>query len=172
MAQAACGPCAGYHGGMHSCRVLAVLALGVSMLGCDVTVDAQKAAPPPPNPLATATNLKCSFSSFAVNGWTDTTPNTVTSTEDFSFQIVVTNLKKGRARIVGSSASAEAALVLTPTGMNVIEQTPIGNLMLTTIFTTGGQDGKFLATHSRHVGDTKTVPSPSQHYGLCEIVKP
>ena len=158
--------------GMDLRHLLPTLVLAVSVPGFSLSIGAQKAPPPPPNPLAAASNLKCSFSSFAVNGWTDVTPNTVTSTEEFQFEIVVTNMKKAKARIVGANASAEAAIVLTPTGMNVIEQTPIGNLMLTTIFTTGGQDGKYLATHSRHVGDIKTVPSPSQHYGYCQVVKP
>ena len=96
-------------------------------LGLGAALSAQKPATPP-NPFASARTLACSFSTFAVAGWRDGKPNTVTSTEDFSFQIAIVNLKRGRAQIIGANGAVEATLVLTPTGLNVIEQTPIGQL--------------------------------------------
>jgi hypothetical protein len=131
---------------------------------------AQKAALPV-NPLAAAQTLECAFTSYAVTGWKDGVPTTVTTDETFKFQIAIVNLKKSRARIIGEQASEDATAVLTPTGLNVIEQTPLGNFLVTTVFTTRAADERFLAIHSRHVGDTAAAPSPSQHYGTCRITK-
>ena len=150
--------------------VVAVAALVACLAGTGETVAAQKAPPAPPSPFAAIQTLKCSFSSYAVNGWRDLKPTPVTASEDFSFQISVVNAKKGRARIVGATGTIEASLVTSSTGLNVIEQTPAGNFTLTTVFAAGGQNGKFLAVHARHV-DLAAAPSPSQHYGSCEEVK-
>lgn len=139
-------------------------------LAASASVGAQRATPPP-HPFANVPAFKCAFKTFSVTGWGDPAPSAVTAAEDFTFSIVVVNLKKGRARIVGSNATVEASLVLTPTGLNVIEQTPIGNMLMTTVFTSGSAGGRYLAVHARHVGDLTAMPSPSQHYGSCEIVK-
>jgi hypothetical protein len=53
----------------------------------------------------------------------------------------------------------------------VIEATPIGNLNVTTVFVAGGPEGKYIAVHSRHIGDPTPIPSPSQNYGTCTIAK-
>jgi len=153
-----------------SCRRVIVMMV---MLAASVGVGAQKAAKPPVavNPLAAAQTLHCAFTSYAVTGWKDGTSMTVTADETFAFDIAVVNLKKSRGRVIGAQASADATVVLTPTGMNVIEQTLLGNFLLTTVFTSGAADGRFLAIHSRHVGDLATAPSPSQHYGTCRITK-
>lgn len=155
---------------MAKSGVLVLTALAACLAGTGEVAAAQKAPPLPPSPFATIQTLKCSFSSYAVNGWQDLKPNTVTAAEDFSFQISVVNVKKGRAKIAGATGTIDASLVISGTGLNVIEQTPAGNFTLTTVFAGGGQDGKFLAVHARHV-DLGKGPSPTQHYGLCEEVK-
>lgn len=155
---------------MAKSSVLAVAALAASLAASGQTVAAQKAPAAPPSPFASMQTLKCSFSSYAVNGWRDLKPTPVTASEDFSFQIAVVNVKKGRARLVGATGTIDASLVISSTGLNVIEQTPAGNFTLTTVFAGGGQDGKYLAVHARHV-DLAAAPSPSQHYGFCEEVK-
>jgi len=150
--------------------VLTVVALAACFAGTGATVAAQKAQASASGPFAGVQTLKCSFSSYAVNEWRGLKPNSVTAAEDFSFQISLANAKKGHASIVGPTGTIDAALVITATGLNVIEQTPAGNFTLTTVFAGGGQDGKFLAVHARHV-DLAAAPSPSQHYGSCELVK-
>jgi hypothetical protein len=150
---------------------LAVAALVSCLAASGQTVAAQKAPAAPPSPFASVQTLKCSFSSYAVNGWNAMKPAPVTASEDFSFQISVVNVKRGRARLIGATGTIDASLVISSTGLNVIEQTPAGNFTLTTVFAGGGQDGKFLAVHARHV-DLANAPSPSQHYGFCEAVQP
>jgi hypothetical protein len=143
---------------------------GVMMVGLTAAAGARQAAPGKPA-FATGQTLSCHFPTFSVGGYQGATPNAVTSTEDFSFQIAIVNLKRGRARIIGTNGADEATLVSTPVGLNVIEQTAIGNFMLTTVFTSTGPDGRYLAVHSRHIGDPSAVPSPSQHYGSCALAK-
>ncbi len=151
--------------------VLTAAALAACLAGAAHPAAAQKAPAVPPGPFATIQTLKCSFSSYAVNGWdASLKPTPVTASEDFSFQVSIVNVKKGRARIIGATGAIEASLVISNTGLNVIEQTPAGNFTLTTVFAGGGRDGKFLAVHARHV-DLAAAPSPSQHYGSCEEVK-
>ena len=156
----------------RSAWVRGALALSIAVLGSGVAAQQKGPAKPaaPANPLAAAQSLQCSFTTYAVTGWKDGKAQTVTSDEVFGFQIIVLNLKKSRGRIVGQSAAEDATVVLTQTGLTAIEQTPIGNFLVTTVFTTGGADGRFLAIHSRHIGDPTSDPSPSQHYGSCRIV--
>lgn len=154
---------------MANKSVLAVSTLAACLASAALPA-AQKAPVMPPGPFANVQTLKCAFSSYTVNGWKDLKPTPVTASEDFAFQISVVNVKKGRARIVGATGAIDASLVISGTGLNVIEQTPVGNFTLTTVFANGAQDGKFLAVHARHV-DLSAAPSPSQHYGFCEAVK-
>ena len=151
--------------------VRGALVLSLVASGSGALAAQQKTAKPAAaNPLAAAQSLQCAFTSYAVTGWKDGKPFTVTADEVLGFQIVVLNLKKSRGRIVGAGGAEDATVVLTPTGLTAIEQTAIGNFLTTTVFTTGGSDGRFLAIHSRHIGDPASEPSPSQHFGSCRIV--
>ncbi len=63
-------------------------------------------------------------------------------------------------------------LLVTPTGLNVIEQTLAGNLTVTTIFsgTASGEGRTYLAVHSRHLGKDMDLPArASQAYGTCQL---
>jgi hypothetical protein len=123
------------------------------------------------NPLASVKTLACTFPTYSAAEWGDP-PSVVTSQQqDFTFRIDAINVKKRNAQIVGASGTTLATAVLTPTGLNVIEQTPIGNFTLTTVFTAGGSDGAYLAVHSRHLGDLSNPPSVSQSYGSGTIPK-
>ena len=92
--------------------------------------------------------------------WTDKGPASTAGQDAFTFDVNAINLKRGAARIVGAGgATAEATAILSETGLNVIEQTPIGNFILTTIFIGGASADKYFAVHSRHLGDLTTPPS-------------
>ena len=121
--------------------------------------------------LTTVQSLRCSFPTAATTRWRDGAPETGTGEQTFGFQIDAINSQKRTARIVGPSGSAEASAFLTDTGLNVIEQTPLGNFVLTSVFSGGSADDKLIAVHSRHVGDLAAAPTVSQHYGTCEVVK-
>jgi hypothetical protein len=122
-------------------------------------------------PFAAAAGFKCSFPVYDTVRWTNNKPEIFTGEQQFAFQVDAFDFKKGRARVSSETGATHVSMFLTPTGMNVIEQTPIGNFNLTTIFTAGGQDKTYLAVNSRHNGDTSAVPRISQNYGTCEMVQ-
>ena len=146
-------------------RHAVLLLLLVAVLGSPASAQKNAAR----GPFAAAKTLTCSFPAYATASLTDTPPRVTSSTQDFSFRIDSIDYRKKNAQIVGGSGSALVALVLTQTGLNVIEQTAIGNLNLTTVFAAGGQGTRFLAVHSRHLGDVNAAPRVSQHYGSCEL---
>ena len=134
----------------------------------------QKPAPapaPPATTLAAAKTVRCSFPKYAATRWIDGTPETILGADELSFDIDAINLKTRTARIVAGRANVLVSASLSTTGLNIIEQTPIGNFILTTVFN-GGQDGTaFRAVHSRHLGDPVELPAPSQYFGSCQIVQ-
>ena len=147
-------------------RILLVAASIVSFSG---VISAQNPKPAP-NPLASVKSLRCSFPTYAATRWqTDASPATVSGSEDFSFSIEQIDIRRSRARIVAGAAFAAATAMLTETSLNVIEPTPLGNLMLTSVFIGGREGTKYLAIHSRHVGDLDAAPTPSQHFGSCTV---
>jgi hypothetical protein len=146
------------------------LALAVSVLALSVPALAQKKAAPQ-GPFDAARGFKCAFPVYDTARWTGTKPEIFTGDQTFAFQVDSFDFKKGRARIASDSGSTLASMILTQTGLNVIEQTPIGNFNLTTIFVAGGTDTTYLAVNSRHNGDVSAAPKISQNYGTCELVK-
>ncbi|HUL72149.1 MAG TPA: hypothetical protein VLT86_03560 [Vicinamibacterales bacterium] len=145
--------------------VLALLLQG-GQAGSAPSLPSPQAAPK--NPLFTARQLSCSFGVYATAIWKETTPEVVSRTQDFSFKIDSIDAKKGQARIVSGNASAIVSMIVTQTGINLVEKTRIGNLNVTTIFVAGGHDDVFIAVHSRHLGDLTAAPSVSQNYGTCQ----
>jgi hypothetical protein len=146
------------------------IAATVAVVCAGAAALAQK-APAPANPFASVTKLHCTFTAFAAAQWASDGPKVVSNTQDFTFDIDSFDWKKNRARVVGSSGSTLVTLLASQTGLNAIEQTPIGNVNLTTVFTTGATPPKYLAAHSRHLGDTKDPPRVSQTYGTCDSVQ-
>lgn len=149
---------------------------GVLVILFAVTVSApagaaQRQPPPPPNPLSLIPAFRCTFPTYSATEWPAGEPVTALGADkEFSFRITNINTRRNSARIAGSAGSVEATAMLGETGLNVIEQTALGNFILTTIFRAGGKDRVFLAAHSRHLGDPNAAPSVSQHFGTCEPV--
>lgn len=119
----------------------------------------------PANPLGTVTAWSCSFGIFAVGQWDDP-PTVAAGKDDLTFRVEALDLRRGAARIV-AAGTTEVTARLTPTGLNLIEQTPGGNFILTTIFTSTVAADTYHAVHARHLGDPSTPPSASQFYGTC-----
>ena len=145
------------------------LSLVVLALLIAVPVVAQRGKPPV-NRLSAVQTLRCTFPTHAATLWNSTGAHTGVGEESFGFDIGSINLRRGASLIVGARGSAEATAMLTETGLNVIEQTPGGNFILTSVFAAGGPADKFIAVHSRHLGDLTTPPTASQYFGTCEVV--
>jgi hypothetical protein len=145
-----------------SVRILAAILLTLA-----VPASAQKPVPVT-GPLSTAKGLLCSFPSFGTARWGEAAPQVITGSQDFSFRVEGIDYKNKRAIIV-ANGNALASLLLTPTGMNIIEQTPIGNVTLTTVFSGGSRGQTFLAVHARHLGELDGPPRASQAFGSCQL---
>jgi hypothetical protein len=136
-------------------------------------VAAQRQPPPPPNPLSLVRAFQCTFPTYVATEWPAGGPVTREGKdENFTFRIAEINLRRSTARIVGTGGTVPASAMLGETGLNVVEQTGLGNFILTSIFRSGGDGKVYLAAHSRHLGDPKTAPSVSQHFGTCEPFEP
>ncbi|MEO7191303.1 MAG: hypothetical protein ABI051_09620 [Vicinamibacterales bacterium] len=143
----------------------------VSLMFVTALVPVAQKAVPIGGPLAAAQAIRCSFRSFAATEWKDGQTETVVHPQEFVFQVDTINIKKRTGRFVVGTASVPVSVFLTQTGLDIIEQTPLGNFILTSVFAAGGAAGAFPAIHSRHLGDLATPPSASQHFGTCEIQK-
>jgi hypothetical protein len=124
---------------------------------------------PAPNPLAAVKAFECTFTRYGVARWDGEAPTMLTGEDSFTLGITNFDQRRNRAQVVGTSATVEVSAILTPTGLNVIEQTPGGNFILTTIFTAPRSADTWYAVHARHLGDLTTPPSASQYHGTCEV---
>ena len=138
------------------------------------SVPAPAAAAPPAQAtiaLSAAQAIRCVFPVYVATRWVEGAPEPVNGTDELTFEILAINLKARTARVSASRGSALVSAFVTDTGMNVIEQTPLGNFILTTVFTGGREGNRLRAVHSRHLGDVAELPTPSQYFGTCEILK-
>ena len=142
---------------MKGIAFYAILALSMSQ--------AQTPATPPA--IATVKAFACSFPLYASVAWT-TPPQVVSQSQQFTFRFDSIDLKKRSGRLVGTGGTTLVSVLATAVGVTLIEQTPLGNVNVTTIFAAGQQSRTFLAVHSRHIGDPTSPPTVSQNYGTCD----
>ena len=147
--------------------IIALFALASAVA---VPASAQRGPAAPQDPLASANSLRCSFPNYAAVKWNGTTGEVLGGTQEFSFQIDSFDFRRNRAQLVGATTTP-VTLLVTPTGLSVIEQTLAGNLTVTTVFSgTAATDRMYQAVHSRHLGkDTELPARASQAYGSCEL---
>ena len=148
--------------------MLRTILLSAVLVAAIAPAEAQQ---PPPNPLATVKTFNCTFTRYAVARWDGDAPPIITGEDQFTLGITGLDTRRNRATIIGTTASVPASAVLTPLGLNVIEQTPGGNFILTTVFTAERSADIYYAVHARHLGDMAAPPSASQYYGTCEVVR-
>lgn len=149
--------------------MLRTLTLIVAVVLSATPAFAQRKPAEPPNPLAGFRAFDCTFTRYGVARWEGEAPTIITGEDTFQLGITNVDIRRSRARIVAAAVTVEASAMLTPTGLNVIEQTPGGNFILTTIFTVARSADTYYAVHARHLGDLTTPPSASQYYGTCEV---
>jgi hypothetical protein len=141
--------------------------IGLVVLALAAPASAQKPAVLQ-GPLATAKILTCSFPTYAATRRTGDTVEVINGSQDFSFQIDSFDFRRNRARVV-ATGTVPVTMIAAPTGLTIIEQTPAGNVNITTVFSGGAAGRVFLAVHSRHLGEIDAPPRPSQAHGKCEV---
>jgi hypothetical protein len=147
------------------CAVVVAMGLAVGV------AHAARESPASAQSLATATRLSCTFTFYTVTIWDEGTPEVRTGDDVLTFEISAIDNRAHTAEIIAPTGAASVSLFLTDTGLNVIEQTPIGNFIVTTVFGTALADGSFPAVHSRHLGDVSRSPTPSQYFGSCQVAR-
>ena len=117
----------------------------------------------PPNPLTTATALKCTFSASAVRRGSDgevepgnSPPVTLTVTD-----IV---LADGTAQVDSGGAPHPATVQLTGSNLYLLDIGPAGST-LTTVFSQENRNKRLKAVH------TRTEPDVAHFAGECEVLK-
>lgn len=146
------------------------LVMLVAVLAAPPVVASAQRRQAPTGPFAKIRALQCTFTNFGAAAWNGTSARVVTGDDNVQFTIEEFDYRRGVASVSSAAAKVPVSATLAETGLNIIEQTPIGNFILTTVFVAGGTADKYLAVHSRHLGDTTTAPSVSQYFGTCEVV--
>ena len=79
--------------------------------------------------------------------------------------------RKGKARLIGNVGAEDVVVLITPSGLTFVEQTAMGNLNFTTVFSAYDSSSlhRFIAVSSRHMNFNS--PFPSQYHGTCSILE-
>ena len=91
----------------------------------------------------------------------------------------VINRAAGRARHIGNAGSTDVALLVGDNGLQFIERTGSGNVMMTTVYraaTTALLPGTFAFAHSRHFAlmapqPARFIVAPSMRVGFCTALE-
>jgi hypothetical protein len=159
-------------GGQLVMRIIrsASLLVAFYLLGSAVAVTAQQtpeASVPVIRSLLAARSLKCSFNANAVADWKSGKPNVTRGHEDFGLHFDSIDVTAQKARLIGNQIAGDVTLFATEAGLHFMEQTPIGNIIITTVFASRSSDG-FIAVSSRHMSFPGR-PLPSQYHGICKL---
>ena len=87
------------------------------------------------------------------------------------FTIAAINADQGSAQMVGNMGATPLAILRGGYTLNFLEQTPVGNINLTTVYTASDAEGRFYAVHSRHIGTAEDA-MVSQYLGSCQGLWP
>jgi len=110
--------------------------------------------------------FSCNFESGLFTSFENGAPESEPSGE-LSFVFASVDLEKGSAQMVGNNGAADVFLLAGSRTLHFLEQTPTGNLNVTTIYQDRSDNGHLIAVHSRHVG-VEGDPWMSQYWGTCE----
>lgn len=140
---------------------------------------AEPASAQPRSPIFAAKSLRCFEGRGYSADWNGGVPRLEAATfpsKGESIQFDGIDQKAGRARIVGNAGAGGVTVLVTAAGLHFIEETPSGNLNVTTVFAARPRElasGMFVYVTSRHVdlgfAADAGVPLPSQFHGVCKV---
>jgi len=122
--------------------------------------------------LIQAKTLKCVWDKGKISTW----KNGHIIIEDekmkgFTFDSI--DYEKGTARLIANVSAGDVSAMLTIGGITFMEQTKMGSVMFTTVYTQKSESMElretFYAVHSRHVNAFIAKPISTQLYGKCMI---
>ena len=126
------------------------------------------------NRVATATTLRCSFTSQTKAQWRpDGTidASIVPATLTLRFEDIDTDA--GVAQLRNGAMTSEIIVKASDGYLNFLQVFRTGPMYTTTVFDAGARGGMFRAVHSRHELFAVPLPgatsTPEQYYGECQI---
>lgn len=122
----------------------------------------------PVSTLLSTKSLKCTFELGVGAEWVDDEIKVETAGYGPPIIIDSIDIEKKSARFIGNIGSTDLILLVTGVGLTFIEETPSGNLNITTVFYEYVSDDSrfFKAVASRHTNFLGAFPQ--QYYGGCE----
>jgi hypothetical protein len=123
--------------------------------------------------VATATNLRCSFSRSASGAWKkDGSPEASVKPGSLVLRFEAIDTESGTALLRNGSMTTEVTARLAEGYLHLMQAFRTGPLYTTTVFSAGASGGKLKAVHSRHELFSVPLPgatsTPEQYYGECE----
>ena len=125
-----------------------------------------------------AQSIKCEWGQGTTARWNEGRPSleqaSVGKDAGTVFEMVFDSIdtQAGTARIIGNAGAGDISVVVTPVGLTFIEQTGVGGLNFTTVFThfVEPENVARVAVTSRHI-TLSGSPFPSQYHGTCVILQ-
>lgn len=120
--------------------------------------------------LVAAKSLRCVFASGSIADWKSGHPEIKADHKGVGvthFDSI--DYKSKTARLIGNLGASDVGAFVTAAGVHFIEQTPVGGLVVTSVFPSRAA-GELVGVTSRHIdlGDGGP-PLPSQYHGTCRI---
>jgi hypothetical protein len=128
---------------------------------------------PPAAGLATATALRCTFTTYATGTWEkgEAKAQVQPSTRTVSFENIDT--QDGFATAVGTFGPSDINVRLSAGSMHLMQVGTSGALYVTTVFPKETRGGRLQAVHTRHEYTDVSLPGftsrPEQYYGDCAV---
>ena len=156
---------------MSNHRILAVVASLGGLLLASYLLSAQNA---PQGTLATARNIKCTFSVIAASALREEPPKAEVKPANLVLEFEDVNADEGSARLKSGFGQYDIVVRYTQGYLHFIQSFRDGPLYVTTVLEQKTRGGKLKAMHSRHEFTDFALPgftsSPEQYYGECEIL--
>jgi hypothetical protein len=156
---------------MSNNRIFAILTIAAVLLLIPSPLKAQTQGP-----LATATNIKCTFPLVAVGTLRDEPLKADVKPSNLVLEFEGINADEGTARLKSGFGEYDITVRYAGGYLHFIQSFRDGPLYVTTILEQKTRAGKLKAMHSRHEYTSFALPgftsSPEQYYGECEILKP
>lgn len=148
------------------------ISLTVLFVSCAVTGLAAQGRPLQQR-LATATSLRCTFSTVTTGTWTDGVPAAATKPAKLTLAFKDVNVDEGTADAEATFGGSFVVVRHTTDYLHLMQSHSAGPLYTTTIFARESTDGRMLAVHTRHEYTDVTVAGftsrPETYLGDCAV---
>jgi hypothetical protein len=154
---------------MSDAKIFSAVVIACALLRAPSLLSAQTQS----GPLATAKNVKCTFSLIAVGTLREDQPKAEVKPGSLVLEFEGVNADEGTARLKSGFGEYDIVVRYASGYLHFIQSFRDGPLYVTTILEQKTKAGKLKAMHSRHEFTAFALPgftsSPEQYYGECEI---